>query len=1220
MPQSQYPLVVNELYIKDTLNFYDENTTYNYTLKTSDINTNTLLQLPSGQGVSGQVIVANGDGTTKWSNGSGVSGPTSSLLNSIARFSDTTGNQLDDSLVTIDGSGNMIIEGRLRIKRYLQLEDPGTGLNTVNIEAPTLSASYNLTMPSNNGLAGQVLTNDGNGVLSWTTPSGSGDVTGPTTSTNFALPRFSGTSGNLLLDSSVIVDDSNNLVTGGFVKTQTSFQMEDPGSGSNTISLTAPTLTGDYTLTFPTSVGTSGQFLSTDGSGVLSWSTPSGSGDVNGPASSTNTAIALFGDTSGKTLINSLVTIDASGNVTTAGSLTSGSTILKDSGSSNTITLTVPTLSSSYTLTLPTNDGTNGQILVTNGSGVLSWNTPSGGDVTGPGSSTDEALVRFDGTTGKLLQNSTATLTDTGILSVELAVRSPSIIITQSSGSFSSNFGCSASQTADIDYVLPTNDGSTGQVLTTDGSGILSWTTGSAGGDVTGPGSSTDNAISTFDGTTGKTIQNTSATIDSSGNLVVNGTITTSDSIRIQDDTSGNYISVQSPTIASNYTFYLPNSAGSSGQVLTSDGTETNWTTLENGDVSGPASSTDNAIPTFNGTDGKTIQNTSVTINSSGNIYGKGFVCNASNYNILNTPTHTYTTAEVLGGVAQWYRYPQQSPQTVSATFPSMSSLVTAMGGEEGATATFVVINSIILHPNPYDASTSVNTVFPSDYFLANFTSPYNLFNATAVMFILTVVRDVVQFSSQPNSLGIEVIEFHKQGANVTELYLGSATFNHQYSTGFEGQVFIRDGVIYTAGLGAANDAPYGDSDFNNTTVVPKACVDAPDSFMQIVNTYYNIAGLGSDGKVYICGAGSNGELGNAATADRNYMEVVPGLTDVYNIFTATSYNNTGTTFFAITNTGSLYAWGTGTGGQIGDGTTNNSTSPKLVSGGWVGNGHTIYNVFVGATGSKMNIIAVDSNGTSWGWGANDNSCLGISGSNISTPTEITGLPATITKAAFNAGVTDSCLILLSNGTIWGSGSNSQGQLGVGDTTDKTVFTQEALSKTDWVDVGIFGSGTISGVGVAWAIDSSGNIYFSGYAADGTLGNGTTTPNISTFTQPTDSGFQGSVGKFRGNWGPNSHMTGYIITTNGDVYAAGKNSLGQCGLGYTSSEITTYTKMLLPAGSVVVDAMPWGYNDQSGVTLALESGKIVVTGSNNNGMLGINYPNSYLSSPSYLNF
>lgn len=42
--------------------------------------------------------------------------------------------------------------------------------------------------------------------------------------------------------------------------------------------------------------------------------------------------------------------------------------------------------------------------------------TTTGGDVVGPGAATDEAIARFDGTTGKLLQNSAATLTDAGAI------------------------------------------------------------------------------------------------------------------------------------------------------------------------------------------------------------------------------------------------------------------------------------------------------------------------------------------------------------------------------------------------------------------------------------------------------------------------------------------------------------------------------------------------------------------------------------------------------------------------------------------------------------------------------------------------------------------------------------------------------------------------------------------------------------------------------------
>lgn len=44
------------------------------------------------------------------------------------------------------------------------------------------------------------------------------------------------------------------------------------------------------------------------------------------------------------------------------------------------------------------------------------------GDVIGPGSSTDNALVRFDGTSGTVIQNSVATLTDTGTLDTANAI------------------------------------------------------------------------------------------------------------------------------------------------------------------------------------------------------------------------------------------------------------------------------------------------------------------------------------------------------------------------------------------------------------------------------------------------------------------------------------------------------------------------------------------------------------------------------------------------------------------------------------------------------------------------------------------------------------------------------------------------------------------------------------------------------------------------------
>ena len=59
--------------------------------------------------------------------------------------------------------------------------------------------------------------------------------------------------------------------------------------------------------------------------------------------------------------------------------------------------------------------GTNGQVLKVTAGLLPAWGTDSAGtgDVVGPASSTDNAIARFDTTTGKLIQNSAVTIADT---------------------------------------------------------------------------------------------------------------------------------------------------------------------------------------------------------------------------------------------------------------------------------------------------------------------------------------------------------------------------------------------------------------------------------------------------------------------------------------------------------------------------------------------------------------------------------------------------------------------------------------------------------------------------------------------------------------------------------------------------------------------------------------------------------------------------------------
>lgn len=223
-------------------------------------------------------------------------------------------------------------------------------------------------------------------------------------------------------------------------------------------------------------VGTNGFCLKADSaqSSGLVWSSCAGggSGDVVGPGSATDNAIARFDTTTGKLIQNSGASIDDSSNISTAGNISVGvggsvagflelvqgtapslgtnSIILYApasvtaykivypsvaatgiphfSNSSNTITMSIAAINlagADVTGLLPTANIvtgtiTNNRCLKVDGSGNIITHTADcgaggggSGDVVGPASATDNAIVRFDSTTGKLVQDSVITVADT---------------------------------------------------------------------------------------------------------------------------------------------------------------------------------------------------------------------------------------------------------------------------------------------------------------------------------------------------------------------------------------------------------------------------------------------------------------------------------------------------------------------------------------------------------------------------------------------------------------------------------------------------------------------------------------------------------------------------------------------------------------------------------------------------------------------------------------
>ncbi len=146
-----------------------------------------------------------------------------------------------------------------------------------------------------------------------------------------------------------------------------------------------------------------------------------GSGDVVGPASSTDNAIVRFDGATGKLIQDSGITIADGASGTLSG--TNSGDVTLDSTVTDILTITGQSISAddqgSDKLVF-WDESQNKLTSLTVGSGLSITGTTiaatGSGDVVGPASAADNALVRFDGTTGKLVQNGQITQSDTGDL------------------------------------------------------------------------------------------------------------------------------------------------------------------------------------------------------------------------------------------------------------------------------------------------------------------------------------------------------------------------------------------------------------------------------------------------------------------------------------------------------------------------------------------------------------------------------------------------------------------------------------------------------------------------------------------------------------------------------------------------------------------------------------------------------------------------------------
>jgi hypothetical protein len=195
------------------------------------------------------------------------------------------------------GATNSISQGNSDVT----VTDAGTGSVAINVDgSPRLSISSNY---ATNSVA--IRATDGNNVTpgyGFTSASSMGIYSG---SGNLYFAAGSGNAALTLtgLNASIAGTLSNaKKITLGYDSGSGGITFSDSAFGTTTIK--SPATAGDITLTLPTTAGTASQVLTTNGSGVLSWSTVSAVTDIvfspspaTSPLSSGITISAVAGET-----------------------------------------------------------------------------------------------------------------------------------------------------------------------------------------------------------------------------------------------------------------------------------------------------------------------------------------------------------------------------------------------------------------------------------------------------------------------------------------------------------------------------------------------------------------------------------------------------------------------------------------------------------------------------------------------------------------------------------------------------------------------------------------------------------------------------------------------------------------------------------------------------------------------------------------------------------
>ena len=212
-------------------------------------------------------------------------------------------------------------------------------------------------------------------------------------------------------------------------------------------------------------------------------------------------------------------------------------------------------------------------------------------------------------------------------------------------------------------------------------------------------------------------------------------------------------------------------------------------------------------------------------------------------------------------------------------------------------------------------------------------------------------------------------------------------------------------------------------------SLVAAACFPDPPplpqpDYVQVAAGTAHSCGLTPEGSVECWGENYYGQLGNGTTTDSSVPVQVDGLTSGVTTITAGAHHSC-----AITAGGAVRCWGENYYGQLGNGTTTDSSVPIQVDGLTSG-------VTTVAAGFHQS-CAIATGGAAQCWGHGYFGQLGNgTTTDSSVPVQVDGLTSAVTT--ITAGAYHSCATTATGAAqCWGR--NNSGQLGNGAHTDSNV-------------------------------------------------------------------------------------------------------------------------------------------------------------------------------------